>query len=69
MKKRIAVLFLAVLMAVTISPGAAAAPKPLFTDLPESHWAHRYVAPLCEQGVVNGYPDGSFKPNKTVTWG
>ena len=69
MKKRIAVLFLAVLMAATISPGAAAAPRPLFTDLPEGHWAYQYVAPLYKQGVVNGYPDGTFKPTQTVTWG
>lgn len=69
MKKRIAVLFLAALLAVTISPGAAAVPGPLFSDLPAEHWAHQYVAPLYEQGVVNGYTDGTFRPTKPVTWG
>ena len=77
MKKRIAILLLAVLLAVTSSPVATATPTaepvdargPLFTDLPADHWAHEYVAPLYEQGVVNGYPDGSFRPTKTVTWG
>ena len=69
MKKRIAVFLMAVLLAVTMSPGAEAAPGPLFSDLPVDHWAHQYVAPLYDQGVVNGYPDGSFKPTRTVTWG
>ena len=71
MKKRIPIFLLAVLLAVTISPAAAADPgsRPLFSDLPDDHWAHQYVAPLYEQGVVNGYPDGTFKPNRTVTWG
>ena len=69
MKKRIAILFLAALLAVTSSTTALAAPAPLFTDLPEAHWSYQYVSDLVAQGVVNGYPDGSFKPKNTVTWG
>ena len=38
-----------------------------FWDLPKSHWAFEYVADLADRGVINGYEDGSFKPEKTVS--
>ena len=44
MKKRIAILLLAVLLAASSSTAALAAPGPLFSDLPEDHWSHQYVA-------------------------
>jgi len=39
-----------------------------FTDaaaIPE--WARPYVAAVCQAGMVRGYPDGSFQPNRSVT--
>lgn len=71
MKKRLAVPLLAVLMAVTLSPSAQAVPDlgSPFADLPEAHWSYQYVLPLYEQEVVNGYPDGTFRPAGDVTWG
>jgi GH25 family lysozyme M1 (1,4-beta-N-acetylmuramidase) len=69
MKKRIAILLLAVLLAASSSTAALAAPGPLFSDLPEDHWSHQYVADLHRQGVVKGYPDGTFQPLGNVTWG
>ena len=71
MKKRAAVLFLAAVMAVTLSPAAQAAPNQgsPFLDLPEVHWSYEYVYPLYQQGVINGYPDGTFQPKGEVTWG
>ena len=71
MKKRFAVLLLAVLLAVTISPSAAADPgrgSP-FADLPEDHWSFPYVYDLYTEGVVEGYPDGTFQRQRQVTWG
>ncbi|MDI3535277.1 MAG: hypothetical protein PWQ82_1642 [Thermosediminibacterales bacterium] len=38
-----------------------------FVDLPESHWAYQSVKSLVKAGVISGYPDGSFKPEKKVT--
>ncbi len=38
-----------------------------FTDLDNSHWAYSYVSDLTEQGVINGYEDGTYRPNGTVT--
>ena len=71
MKKRFAVLLLAVLMAVTSSPTAMADPgrgSP-FADLPEDHWSFPYVYDLYTEGVVGGYPDGTFQRQNHVTWG
>ncbi|MFH1361845.1 MAG: S-layer homology domain-containing protein, partial [bacterium] len=38
-----------------------------FTDVPETHWANKYIAYGVSSGLVTGYPDGTFKPNKTLT--
>ena len=38
-----------------------------YTDLDESHWAYKYIQMLTDEGVVVGYPDGSFHPNEYVT--
>ena len=70
MKRRIALLLVAALLAVTISPSALAAEKPLFTDMdPNANWSYTYVSNLARQGVVNGYPDGTFRPTGNITYG
>ena len=38
-----------------------------FTDLDEKHWAYSVVNTLVDEGTINGYEDGSFKPTNTVT--
>ncbi len=38
-----------------------------FWDVSKDHWAFVYIADLADRGVINGYEDGSFKPNRTVT--
>ena len=38
-----------------------------FHDVPKSHWAFKYIADLEDRGIINGYPDGSFRPSATVT--
>lgn len=38
-----------------------------FTDVPESHWAYKAIESLAEIGVVNGYKDGTFKPDSFTT--
>jgi len=71
MKKRIAILFLAVLLAATSSTTAMADPGPFspFADLPVDHWSFSYVCDLYAQGVVGGYEDGTFRGKNPVTWG
>ena len=69
MKKRAAVLLLAILLTATSSTTAMAAESYLFTDLPESHWSYQYVSDLVDRGVVKGCSDGSFQPERDVTYG
>jgi len=40
-----------------------------YSDVPEGSWYYTYVTELSQKEVVNGYPDGTFRPNGTVTWG
>lgn len=37
-----------------------------FYDLPASHWAYPYISKLVAQGVIAGYPDRTFRPEKSV---
>ncbi len=39
----------------------------LFPDIPENHWAYEYVAKLAGNGIVEGYPDGSFSGDRMMT--
>ncbi|MBC8121828.1 MAG: S-layer homology domain-containing protein [Gemmatimonadaceae bacterium] len=37
-----------------------------FSDT-QSSWAANYISALSDQGVINGFPDGTFRPNQPVT--
>ena len=39
---------------------------PTFTDI-TNHWAKGSIEKLAREGIVNGYADGTFKPDKAVT--
>lgn len=39
----------------------------LFPDVPKNHWAYAYVKDLAEKGLLEGFPDGEFKGNRTFT--
>ena len=38
-----------------------------FTDVPDTHWAVRYINFAATRGWVTGYEDGSFKPEHSIT--
>ncbi len=40
---------------------------PLFPDVPDNHWAKDAVAALAAKGLVEGYPDGTFKGDRTAS--
>lgn len=63
--KRIFKLF--VIFAFVLVFGANRAMADTFNDLPSDHWAYEAVEYLFEQGVVVGYPDGSYKADNNVT--
>lgn len=37
-----------------------------YWDLDKTHWAYEYISELTDKNVINGYEDGSFKPEHTV---
>lgn len=39
----------------------------MFKDVPPSHWAFRAIAQVAEWGLLKGYPDGTFGPDRPVT--
>lgn len=40
-------------------------PSP-FGDLGNGHWSYEYIMQLVEEGILSGYEDGTFKPEKDV---
>mgnify|MGYP000974773185 CR=1 FL=1 len=41
--------------------------KNYFKDIDDNHWASQAILELVERGIINGYPDKTFKPNEKVT--
>ena len=62
MKKHLAVLAATAVLGVT----SAFAANP-FADVTPQDWAYQAVAQLASQGIVNGYPDGTFKGQHNIT--
>ncbi len=61
MKKFWALLPLCILLIMSTALAAT------FPDLPEGHWAFSSVEKMRNDGRVNGFPDGEFKPDELVT--
>ncbi|GAA0136211.1 hypothetical protein YSY43_30520 [Paenibacillus sp. YSY-4.3] len=51
---------------IGVPKGILAAPS-MFSDVSSSHWAYEKIMWSKDQGIASGYPDGSFKPSKSVT--
>ena len=59
------ILALAAVAALTAGVSAYAANP--FSDVTPSDWAYQAVVDLSDQGVVEGYPDGTFKGERNIT--
>ena len=55
------------LLTITIIPAYAAADT-VFSDM-DGHWSRDKVEELTELGIIDGYPDGSFRPEEAVNYG
>lgn len=42
-------------------------PSYAYPDVSSNHWAAKQIEILTEQGVIVGYPDGTFQPDENVT--
>lgn len=38
-----------------------------FSDVTPDSWAYQSVSQLASAGIINGYPDGTFKGQKDIT--
>lgn len=65
MKKNLVIVLLWVF--VLGSTGTVFAVANPFVDVPAKHWAYDSVAKLVKAGIVDGYGDGTFRGDKTLT--
>lgn len=68
MKKSLAFLLIAIFLftnAAGAGPAFAASESP-FTDVPQDSPYYQAIENLRVLGIINGYPDGTFKPGNTV---
>jgi hypothetical protein len=63
-KSVIAALTGALVVGATATTFAAANP---FSDVPVGHWAYNSVTKLAQEGVIEGYGDGTFLGNRNIT--
>lgn len=65
MKKLFTIILTITILLSAVSSSYAAE----YTDVSSSNWAYSAVKAMSEKTIVKGYPDGSFKPDNTVTYG
>ena len=58
---------LAIAAAAVLTTGVSAYAANPFSDVSTSDWAYQAVADLSDQGVVIGYPDGTFRGERNIT--
>jgi hypothetical protein len=61
--RHLAVVVAAALVFALIAPAFA---QP-FADVPTNHWAYDAIAELAAKGLIEGYPDGTFKGDRAMT--
>lgn len=58
---------LTILTGAALYPGAAQAQSVVFSDVPSTSSYHVQIETLALLGIIDGYSDGTFRPNATVT--
>ncbi|MDQ0202635.1 S-layer homology domain-containing protein [Pectinatus haikarae] len=66
MKKRTLVSMITGALVIGAASTTFAAANP-FSDVPADSWAYDAVSKLASDGVVNGFPDGTYKGQQTMT--
>lgn len=61
--KKVAVAIAALFVLSIVAPAFS---QP-FADVPTDHWAFDAIAELAAKGIVEGYPDGTFKGDRAMT--
>lgn len=65
--KRVFSLVLVFMLCITFIPMNTASAK-TFKDVPKSHWAYNYINEMSNKGYIQGYPNGTFRPSKNITF-
>lgn len=53
--------------APTAQPSATPELVGSFSDVPPDFWAFPFIQALSQRDIINGFPNGTFQPNKPVT--
>lgn len=61
--KKIMMMLMVLIIALPVAVNAA------FSDVASNHWAKTYITKLVKENVIAGYPDGTFKPDNTLSKG
>lgn len=64
-KKKLLLMLTGTLLVTVFFNGRILA-APVFSDI-QGNWAQESIQALVDKGVLNGYPDGTFKPDQPVT--
>jgi S-layer homology domain len=52
---------------VALAARPASVPATPLADVPANHWAYQAIQTLAADGLIDGYPDGSFKGDRPLT--
>ncbi len=69
MKKKLLTITLAVIMLINCIVFTPKVEASTFSDVPDTHWADYYIYAMQYLNIINGYEDGTFKPDKEVKTG
>jgi len=58
---------IALMLVVALAMPAFAAGHGSFSDVPADHWAYNAINKLVAAGIVEGYPDGEYKGQQSMT--
>ena len=56
-----------ILIAMLLLAAAAAQQQPGLEDVPDDHWAADAVQRMADLGIIQGFPDGTFRGNEAFT--
>ncbi|HBG15958.1 MAG TPA: hypothetical protein DDW93_04185, partial [Firmicutes bacterium] len=62
LRHRLIIYVLFILTLLLVTPVVQAMPSDI-----QGHWAEDSISNLVDKGVLNGYPDGSFHPDQSIT--
>ena len=59
---------MATVMCLMSKDRAPSAPLTVFSDVPENHWASKYIAGASQKNIISGSGNGLFRPQDNVTF-